>query len=158
MLGSHREPSLWPWPRDVTGLWLLATRLIPNDKQKPVHVVEVVRRLVPVLDVWRLTEPDLTCPSLWLFPLSTTFCHSQSMTWLVLAIWSATVLFFFKHVSTRRRTAWATTTLWQLFTWNLKTKQIITKTYLYNFDSLKPHLYIVMLGLIGVDIIFHISA
>ena len=35
---------------------------------------------------------------------------------------------------------------------------IITKTYLYNFDPLKPHFYIVKLGFTGVYIIFHISA
>ena len=34
----------------------------------------------------------------------------------------------------------------------------ITKTYLYNFDPLKPHFYIVKLGFIGVYIIFIISA
>ena len=34
----------------------------------------------------------------------------------------------------------------------------ITKTYLYNFDPLKPHLYIVKLGFIGVYIIFLIFA
>ena len=32
-------------------------------------------------------------------------------------------------------------------------KNIITKTYLYNFDPLKPHLYIVKLGFTGVYII-----
>ena len=35
--------------------------------------------------------------------------------------------------------------------------QIITKTYLYNFDPLKPHFYIVKLGFKGVYIIFLIS-
>ena len=39
-----------------------------------------------------------------------------------------------------------------------KTNHTITKTYLYNFDPLKPHFYIVKLGFIGVYIIFHISA
>ena len=43
-----------------------------------------------------------------------------------------------------------------------KHKQIrtasITKTYLYNFDPLKPHFYIVKLGFTGVYIIFLISA
>ena len=34
----------------------------------------------------------------------------------------------------------------------------ITKTYLYHFDSLKPHIFIVKLGFIGVYIIFLISA
>ena len=34
----------------------------------------------------------------------------------------------------------------------------ITKTYLYNFDPLKPHFYIVKLGFSGVYIIFLISA
>ena len=34
----------------------------------------------------------------------------------------------------------------------------ITKTYLYNFDPLKPHFYLVKLGFTGVYIIFHISA
>ena len=34
----------------------------------------------------------------------------------------------------------------------------ITKTYLYNFDPLKPHFYIVKLGFTGVFIIFLISA
>ena len=35
---------------------------------------------------------------------------------------------------------------------------LITKTYLYNFDPLKPHFYIVKLGFTGVCIIFLISA
>ena len=34
----------------------------------------------------------------------------------------------------------------------------ITKTYLYNFDTFKPHFYIVKLGFTGVYIIFLISA
>ena len=34
----------------------------------------------------------------------------------------------------------------------------ITKTYLYYFDPLKPHFYIVKLGFTGVYIIFFISA
>ena len=34
----------------------------------------------------------------------------------------------------------------------------ITKTYLYNYDLLKPHFYIVKLGFIGVYIIFLIYA
>ena len=34
----------------------------------------------------------------------------------------------------------------------------ITKTYLYNFDPLEPHFYVVKLGLTGVYIIFLISA
>ena len=34
----------------------------------------------------------------------------------------------------------------------------ITKRYLYNFDPLKPHFYIVKLGFTGVYIIFLISA
>ena len=34
----------------------------------------------------------------------------------------------------------------------------ITKTYLYNFDPLKPHFYIVKLGFTGVYIIILISA
>ena len=34
----------------------------------------------------------------------------------------------------------------------------ITTTYLYNFDPLKPHFYIVKLGFTGVYIIFLISA
>ena len=33
-------------------------------------------------------------------------------------------------------------------------KLYITKTYLYNFDPLKPHFYIVKLGFTGVYIIF----
>ena len=39
-----------------------------------------------------------------------------------------------------------------------ETSTVITKTYLYNFDPLKPHFYIVKLGFTGVYIIFHISA
>ena len=34
----------------------------------------------------------------------------------------------------------------------------ITKTYLYNFDPLNSHFYIIKLGFIGVYIIFLISA
>ena len=37
-------------------------------------------------------------------------------------------------------------------------RKSITKTYLYNFDPLKPHFYIVKLGFTGVYIIFLISA
>ena len=37
------------------------------------------------------------------------------------------------------------------------TTSTITKTYLYNFDPLKPHFYIVKLGFTGVYIIFLIS-
>ena len=40
----------------------------------------------------------------------------------------------------------------------MKMKFYITKTYLYNFDPLKPHFYIVKLGFTGVYIIFLISA
>ena len=36
--------------------------------------------------------------------------------------------------------------------------QFIMKTYLFNFDPLKPHFYIVKLGFTGVYIIFFISA
>ena len=36
--------------------------------------------------------------------------------------------------------------------------ELITKTYLYNFDPLKRHFYIVNLGFTGVCIIFLISA
>ena len=36
--------------------------------------------------------------------------------------------------------------------------RVITKTYLYKFDPLKPHFYIVKLGFTGVCIIFLISA
>ena len=39
-----------------------------------------------------------------------------------------------------------------------KEDSLITKTYLYNFDPLKPHFYIVKLGFTGVYIIFLISA
>ena len=46
--------------------------------------------------------------------------------------------------------------------WNTHAKACfrayITKTYLYNFEPLKPHFYIVKLGLTGVFIIFLISA
>ena len=43
--------------------------------------------------------------------------------------------------------------------WNINEPQkCITKTYLYNFDPLKPHFYIVKLGFTGVYIIFLISA
>ena len=35
---------------------------------------------------------------------------------------------------------------------------VIVKTYLYTFDPLKPHFYIVKLGFTGVYIIFLISA
>ena len=37
-------------------------------------------------------------------------------------------------------------------------KYVITKTYLYNFDPLKPHFNIVKLGFTGVYIIFVTSA
>ena len=37
-------------------------------------------------------------------------------------------------------------------------RKSITKTYLYNFDPLKPHFYIAKLGFTGVYIIFLVSA
>ena len=43
-------------------------------------------------------------------------------------------------------------------TMNLYFSEHITKTCLYNFDSLKPHFYIVNLRFTGVHIIFLISA
>ena len=54
----------------------------------------------------------------------------------------------------------------QIFSWGDNLKEMsesiflesITKTYLYNFDPLKPHFYIVKLGFTGVYIIFLISA
>ena len=49
-----------------------------------------------------------------------------------------------------------TVLLLPLFAYNMKTS--ITKTYLYNYDPLKPHFYIVKLGFTGVYIIFLISA
>ena len=45
-----------------------------------------------------------------------------------------------------------------LFLQSNERMKIITKTYLYNFDPLKSHFYIVKLGFTGVYIIFHISA
>ena len=42
--------------------------------------------------------------------------------------------------------------------WTHGIKGYITKTCLYNFDPLKPHIYIVKLGFTGVYIIFLISA
>ena len=41
---------------------------------------------------------------------------------------------------------------------SLFSRWVITKTYLYNFDPLKPHFYIVKLGFTGVYIICIISA
>ena len=37
---------------------LLTTRLITSGKQRPLGVAQVVCPLVPVCDVWRLTDPD----------------------------------------------------------------------------------------------------
>ena len=42
--------------------------------------------------------------------------------------------------------------------WTTRNSMIITKTYLYNFDSLKPNFYRVKLGFTEVYIIFLISA
>ena len=41
---------------------------------------------------------------------------------------------------------------------NKQLKLSITKTYLYNFDPIKPHFYIVKLEFTWVNIIFLISA
>ena len=80
--------------------------------------------------------------------------------------WSSTLLFaheISRNVSNRTiwhvcptktqiglhiRTDWSETSLFAC----------ITKTCLYNFDPLKPHLYIVKLGFTGVYLIFLISA
>ena len=53
--------------------------------------------------------------------------------------------------------------LWQVFLrssvgYHLNSKENITKTCLYNFDSLKPHFYAVKQGFTGVYVIFLISA
>ena len=45
-----------------------------------------------------------------------------------------------------------------LFHWLTLNVKSITKTYLYNFDPIKPHFYIVKLGFTGVYIIVHIYA
>ena len=42
--------------------------------------------------------------------------------------------------------------------WPWQTGKVITKTYLCNFNPLKPHFYIVKLGFTGVYTIFLISA
>ena len=44
------------------------------------------------------------------------------------------------------------------FYFHAKTSVIITITCLYNFDPLKPHFYIVLLGFTGVNIVFLVSA
>ena len=50
---------------------------------------------------------------------------------------------------------WTKKIFWScFFNYNLDVFLIITKTYLYNFDPLKPHFYIVKLGFTGVYIIF----
>ena len=41
---------------------------------------------------------------------------------------------------------------------DLRFLPVITKTYLYNSDPLKPHFYIVKLGFTGAYIIFLISS
>ena len=46
----------------------------------------------------------------------------------------------------------------RLFSVQKRTKEVITKTYLYNVDHLKPHFYIVKLGFTGVYLNFLISA
>ena len=42
--------------------------------------------------------------------------------------------------------------VWDNLTWLDLTWLCITKTYLYNFDPIKPHFYIVKLGFTGVYI------
>ena len=57
----------------------------------------------------------------------------------------------------RLQSACACNTVWSIFVIRMKKTLPITKTLLYNFDSLKPHFYIVKLGFTGVYIIFLIS-
>ena len=45
-----------------------------------------------------------------------------------------------------------------IFSEKKKNRENITKTCLYDIDPLKPHFYIVKLGLTGVYVIFLISA
>ena len=47
-----------------------------------------------------------------------------------------------------------TTTVKKEFLFQITDLLFITKTYLYNFDPLKPHFYIVKLGFTGVYIFF----
>ena len=43
---------------------------------------------------------------------------------------------------------------YRIYQWRSNARVSITKTYLYNYDPLKPHFYIVKLGFTGVYIIF----
>ena len=58
--------------------------------------------------------------------------------------------------------AYVCLTLFSVYTKKIPVRMLqlqnIMKTYLYNFDPLKPHFYIVKLGFTGVYIIFLISA
>ena len=55
--------------------------------------------------------------------------------------------------------SWCTCPRYFFLKWWLHYRShIVTKTYLYNFNPLKPHFYIVKLGFTGVNIIFLISA
>ena len=47
--------------------------------------------------------------------------------------------------------------IWSYLT-DFSPQLIITKTYLYKFDPLKPHFYIVKVGFTGVYVIFLITA
>ena len=62
------------------------------------------------------------------------------------------------NVKQRRSRLWAVSSESMLVAKVYYYRLCITKTYLYNFDPLKPHFYIVKLGFTGVYIIFLISA
>ena len=67
----------------------------------------------------------------------------------ICVIWSGFCCLLTKATSTPAST-------WRLY--SIASTSIITKTYLYNFDPLKHHFYIVKLEFTGVYIIFLISA
>ena len=118
LVSSRTIMRLWHWTRDDTGIGLLITRLVTRGKQRPADVAGVVCPLVPVHDVWRLTDPDSffdLSVSDYLFSLSTTLASSQRMAWSNVAVWSVTVLLL-KHVSNDFCSDWVYICIFLMFT------------------------------------------
>ena len=102
----------------------------------------------------------------WFFlpsPISTKFMEHQRHTWPEHWSHCYSVCYIFSFPRLSFWCLWRRTGLLGIFINMVAVDRLyyfksITKTYLYNFDPIKPHFYIVKLGFTGEYIIFLISA
>ena len=76
----------------------------------------------------------------------------DSKVWLELPITKTRLFEYIENFTTKKKTEsfQIKIDIFPIFAQNIDCGYSITKTYLYNFDPLKPHLYIVKLGFTGV--------